>query len=220
MANRIKYGFQWDRNANGKDCPQPERRPVASAYQGAITGGGNVDLNVGDVVKTLADGTIAIAEGSEKTSYDPGVVDADIPYGVIVGFEPYYDGTVMQPTNVLPGGTTYGTNFTRESAALVVPIEMGVWSVAVDATSASYDTYAEWRATVGETIDMVNSNGVTGDAEPELDLATIADSASASQIFKIHGLDPARDNRDYDAAGFRLLVIANRYANAANTAGV
>jgi hypothetical protein len=179
-----------------------------------------VDVNVGDVVKRLATGYLSIAEGSEKTSYNPGTVDADIPVGVVVGFEPYYNGTDMTPTNKLPGGTTYGTNFTRQSVALVVPIENAIWSVAVDATSASYDTYAEWLAVVGETIDMVNSDGITDKAEPELDLATIADAVSVSQIFRIYGLDVSRGNRDYDAAGFRLLVTANRYADAPNTAGV
>ena len=220
MANRTQYGFQPVRPRAGKSCLQPERWPIASGYQGAIQGGNNVDVNVGDVVKRLATGYLSIAEGSEKTSYNPGTVDADIPVGVVVGFEPYYNGTDMTPTNKLPGGTTYGTNFERQSFALVVPIENAIWSVAVDATSASYDTYAEWLAVVGETIDMVNSDGITDKAEPELDLATIADASSLNQIFRIFGLDVSRDNRDYDAAGFRLLVTANRFADAPNTAGV
>jgi hypothetical protein len=221
MANRIGYGYQWVRARNGaKEMPAPLRFPVASAYQGAIQGGTNCDVNVGDVVKLLATGYVAIAEGSEKTSYNPGTIDADIPLGVVVAIEPYYDGTVMTPGNKLPGATTYGTNFARQSFVLVVPAEAGIWSVAVDATSASYDTYAEWLAVVGETIDMVNSNGVTLKAEPELDLATIADPVSVSQMWKIQGLTPNLDNKDYDAAGFRLEVIANRYQNAANTAGI
>ena len=175
---------------------------------------------MGDVVKRLGSGYVSLAEGSEKTNYNPGTIDADIPVGVIVGFTPYFDGVDMRPTNVLPGGTTYGTNFSRQSFALIVPLEAGVWSVAVDATSTSYDTYAEWLAVIGETIDMVNSDGVTDKAEPELDLATIADAVSVSQIFRIYGLDVAQDNQDYAAAGFRLLVTANRYADAPNTAGV
>ncbi len=220
MANRIKYGFRGARPLAGKSCLQTERWPIASGYQGAIQGGTNVDVNVGDVVKRLASGYLSIAEGSEITSYNPATVDADTPVGVVVGFEAYFDGTDMKPTDKLPGGTVYGTNFARQSFALVVPVQNAVWSVAVDATSGSYDTYPEWLAVVGETIDMVNSNGVTLKAEPELDLASIADANGASQIWRIYGLDESRDNRDYAAAGFRLLVTANRYADAPNTAGV
>lgn len=221
MANRVKYGAVWARaKGGGKACPDPERVPIASAYQGAIQGGTNVDLNVGDIVKRLATGYYSIAEGSEITSYNPGTVDADIPFGVIVGFDAYWDGEVMKPTNFLPGATTYGTNFKRQSFAYVVPFNAGIWSIALDATSASFDTYAELLAVVGQNIDIVNSNGVTLKAEPELDLATIADANSLTVRYRIVGLDPSLDNQSFATTSFRLLVQANSYADAPNTVAV
>jgi hypothetical protein len=173
-------------------------------------------------VKKLATGYITIAEGSEITAYNPGVgTDADTPYGVVMGLEPVFDGNVMQPTDhLLSGGGVYGTNFERQTFARVVPIQAGIWSVAFDATSASFDTYAELLAAVGSTVDMVNSNLPTSEAEPELDIATIQDANSINQVFKIYGFDVSEDNRDYAAIGLRMLVIANLYQDAAGTAGI
>ncbi len=80
MANRVDYGFKWIRAVNGgKECPAPERWPVASGYQGAIQGGTNVDLHVGDVVKRLSTGYLSLAEGTEITGY--AGTPADIPVG-------------------------------------------------------------------------------------------------------------------------------------------
>lgn len=223
MANRYRYGFQWARGIDGtRACPDGERLPIATAFTGSIQGGGAaVGLRPGDVVKKLSTGYLDIAEGSEITSYNPGTVDADTPYGVIVGFEPIYDGSVLQPSNnLVAGGGAYGTNFARQTFARVVPIQAGIWSVAIDTAAAAYDTYAEWLATVGETVDMVNSNLPATDAEPEIDISTKGDASSADQVFKIYGLDESQDNKDYAGASYRLLVIANKYADQAGTAGV
>lgn len=222
MANRYGYGWRWSRGIDGTHaCPAGERLPVATAFTATIQGGGAVGLKPGDVVKKLSTGYITIAQGSEITSYNPATVDADTPYGVVVGLEPVFDGNVMVPTNHLTsGGGVYGTNFARQTFARVVPVQAGIWSVAIDTAAAAYDTYAEWLATVGETVDMVNSNLPTTVAEPELDISTKGDANSASQIWKIYGLDVSLDNKDYDAAGFRLLVIANKYQDQAGIAGV
>ena len=226
MANRYKYGYRWNRGFNGEvACPRGERRAIASGYQGAIQGGSNVDLNVGDVVKILADGTIAIAEGSEITSYNPGTVDTDDPIGVIIGFEEYFDGQVMQPTNRLPGGTVYGTNEDRRSYAFVVPVNAGIWSVAIDTAAAAHDTKAEYLNLIGLNVDFVNSNdrkvgqaSATNAATPELDISTAAVGVTIG--FRIYNLDLAQDNTDYAGASYRLLVTANRFTGAPNTVGL
>ena len=221
MANRYKYGFKWVRAVNGgKACPDPERWPIASAYQATIQGGNAVNVNPGDVVKRLSTGYLAIAEGTEITGY--AGTPANIPLGVVAALEPYFDGKVMAPTNTLPGATTYGTNFARQSFALVVPIQAGVWSVAIDTAAAAHDTYAEYLAFVGERVDFVNSDDRTLDgvaaATPEIDISTHATTATLR--FTIFGLDESQDNQDYAGASFRLLLTANSYADAPNTVGV
>lgn len=218
MANRAENGFKFVRGINGsRDTPEPEQWPIASGYQGAIQGGGNVDVNVGDLVKRLSTGYLSIAEGTEITSYNPGTVNADIPVGVVVGFSPYFDGTVMQPTSVLPGGTVYGTNFTRQSFALVVPIQSGIWSINVDENTTA-TTYAAYLALVGQRVDFVNTNATATEAGPRIDISGHA--TTVTHRFTIYGLSPSQNDLDYSAVDMSILVTANGYADAPNTVGV
>lgn len=222
MANRVDYGFRWTRaNNGGKECPPPEKWPIATGYQGAVQGGTNVDLHAGDVVKRLPTGYISLAEGTEITGYSG--TPADIPLGIIVGFAPYFDGTVLQPTNFLPGGTAYGTNFKRQSFAFVVPAQSGVWEVDIDTAAAAHDTYAEYLAFVGERVDFVNSNTAVAPngvvkADPQVDISTHATTATLR--WTIFNLSPSQDSLDFAGENFKLLLIANSYADAPNTVGV
>ncbi len=227
MPNRYKYGARWVRGRNGaKACPPPEKWPIASGYQAVVQGGNSVDLNPGDIVKRLSTGFLALAEGTEITGYNPPTVDADIAVGVIIGFQNFFDGQVLQPTDRLPGGTVYGTNLTRQSHALVVPLEASIWSIASDVTGAP-TTQAAWQALVGQRVDFVNSDDRTGStgvaaATPEIDISTAA--VGATLQYTIFGLDPSEDNLDFlgttTGEGFRLLIVANSYADAPNTVGI
>jgi hypothetical protein len=107
----------------------------------------------------------------------------------------------------------------------VVPVQAGIWSVGFNATASGYDTYAELLAIMGETVDMVNSNSPTSEAEPELDIATIDDAGggganTAAQVWKFYGIDVSEDNKDYAAVGFRMLVVPNLYQDQPGTVGI
>ena len=221
MANKTTYGLTWARSANGgKDCPAPEEWPVATGYQATVQGGTAVDLNVGDVVKRTSGGTLALAEGTEITSYPSPA--ADIAVGVIVGFKPYFDGQVMVPTNFLPGGTVYGTNLSRQSKALVVPLQNGVWQLDCDENSTAA-TIAAYQLLVGENVDFVNKNvavapnGVVK-ADPQIDISTHA--VTVTLRFRIYGLAQSLDSDNATETHFKLLLVANSYADAPNTVGV
>lgn len=221
MANRVDYGFKWVRaNNGGKECPAPERWPVATGYQAAVNGGTNVDLNVGDVVKRLGTGFLALAEGTEIATYP--TAPGDISLGIIVGFDDFFDGTVLQPTNVLPGGTAYGTNLDRQSHAYVVPAIAGVWQVDCDENTTA-TTIPLYQALVGERVDMVNTNTATDPsgtvkADPQIDISTHA--VTVTLRWTIYGLSQSQDSLDPSAVNFKLLLTANSYADAPNTVGV
>ena len=202
MADNVhKYGLRWSRAFTGKSCPNPMERVVASEYQATNDGGGtNVDLNIGDPVKQLADGTIALA------------TQQDHVWGVIVGFKPYWDGSKMVPTSRLPGGTAWGTIEERKSIALVVPATPEtVWEVDVNGTSSSYDTEAEYRAFIGSNCEM-DVPGDTSDsskpkADPMIDPSTIATTGTLE--WRIVGISPTEENRDWTGNYVKLLVSPN-----------
>ncbi len=162
MANNaFQYGFRWHSNRNGGDTkPQPERVRVASGYD-AAPGGVHCNLQPGDLVKKVSDGTVELA------------VAGDAFYGVIDYIGPYYDSGVgaMVYNNVLPyANGVYGSNYERESTVFIIPAAGQIFrAMADDASTAT--TYAAYRALIGENADMIN-DAVTPSARPLLDIST------------------------------------------------
>ena len=211
--NLVKYGLRWDSAYNGgKSCPAGEYAIVATGYQAAINSGTNVDLQIGDIVRRVASGTVELADGSE------GASSAETMYGVIVGVRPYWDGTVMRPSNKLPGGTEWGTVQERKSQLMVVPVTAGTWSIDVD-DAVTATTEAAYQALIGENADFVNTNTSAAiGAEPQLDISShVATTAS----FRIIAVSGTVENQDFAGANIKLLVAANEVQNAPFvTAGV
>lgn len=155
--NPALYGFRWI-GSRGTSIPKPEIYRVASGYQ-AAPGAVNCDLNPGDPVIKVSDGTVAIAT--------TGVV-----FGVIIGVEPFYDGTKMVRDDRLPGNTVYGSVLERQSKVLVIPVADQLFECVADENTTA-TTQAAYTAFIGENVDLVMVP-VAPLATPRLDISTHA----------------------------------------------
>lgn len=197
MANIAHYGFRpWTGNpfTGGRATPPSISRVVASAYQAQDDGSGfSVDLNVGDPVKLVNDGTVALANTTEAI------------FGVITGVAPYWDGEKMKPSSKLPGGTTWGTVEERKSIVMVTPVNACNWVITVDdATTAT--TEAAYRAFINENVTHVCvGNSTTAKANPQIDISLHA--TTASLVWRIVDVPPGQD---FDQANVQIVVACNK----------
>lgn len=204
MANNTHlYGFRYHSNLNGVACPQPLKMRVASAYQAAPSAI-NCDLNVGDPVKYVSDGTIALAAAGESI------------FGVIVGIGPTnYSGSGFAYTKSLPGGTT--SSLARPIFVHVLPVASLLFEVDVDenttaTTEATYITY------IGENADH-SLNPVAGStlADPMLDISGHQTATAGWRIVDVS----RRPDTDYSGTYVKLIVSCNEVQQAPYvTAGV
>lgn len=197
MDNAARYGFRWSTSHNSHPCPNPLRKYVADGYQAkADNTTSNVDLNIGDPVKILADGTCALANTGEAV------------YGIILGFEPFWNGSAMQPTNRLPGGTSGGGLFERKSAALVVPAKSGAWEADfVPATGAA--TQATFEAWIGENVDHVIVADVSNASAPKANPKLSGAHAAATAQWRFHAVSGTQDNVDFTGNYVKFIVVVN-----------
>ena len=191
MANTYRYGFR-----PYKYVVQPgdlEEKVIATAYQAQDDGTSfSVDLNVGDPVDLVAGGTIGLANGGET------------PYGIILGFEQYWDGTKMQFKPVkLPGGTAWGTVWQRRSIALVCPVSKCDWRICVDdATTATTET--AYNALIGKNaVHTCVGDTTSKEALPRLDITTATTATHEWRIMSV------LESQDFDATNVQVVVRAN-----------
>lgn len=195
MANLLRPGFRWHSGASGAAMPNPKSLAVADDYDGDL-GGANKDIAVGDPIKLLSTGLAAIAAAGETV------------WGVCVGIEPHYDASLgaMKFSNTLPNQTSYDTNYERESRILVVRVGAGQeWLVCTDEVSATYDTYAEMRAFVGEHCDHVFVASQMPVGHCLLDISTHTPVSGQWQIIGV----PSPTLQDFSSAYVELLVTIN-----------
>jgi hypothetical protein len=194
MADNLqKYGFRWSMQYNSGPMPNPIRCIVATG-QNFVVSAANYSLRAGDPVKRLSTGGINLA--------DPG----DAIFGVVVSVEPYWDGSVMRPTDALPSGVNWGTNLARQSKVLVVPANLGYWEVdADDAVTAT--TEAAYQAFIGENADHAfTANATTLKVHPRLD---ISDHKTATAQWRIVGISGDVSNKDFSGNYVKLVVTVN-----------
>lgn len=170
---------------------------VATAYQ-AAPGAVNVDLNIGDPVIRVSDGSVAIA-----------VAGATNPvYGIIVGVVGVYDSALgaMRPSDKVPGGTTW-SSIDRQTKVLVLPVQGRYWEADVnDATTAT--TLAGYQAFIGENVNIVYSaSATTGKASPKLNISGHA-TTNTFQC-NICDVSPSMMNQDFAGANVKLVVQFN-----------
>lgn len=201
--NTHYYGFRWSHAANSRPMPQPEERAVADAYQAQDDASGfNVNLNPGDPVKLVSDGTVALANTT------------DAIYGIMVAVSSrgVFDSTIgqggaMKPSRNLPGGTTGGGLLERQSRILVVPASAGVWEIDVN-NNTSYTTEAAYQAAIGENANHV-CVGVqaNSEADPRLDATSV--NTTNTLTWRIVGISNNESNQDFTGENVKLYVRIN-----------
>src|SRR5512134_3950662 len=128
MADNVhKYGFRW---ASGQgSMPKAIEYHVADAYQAkADDTTTSVDLRIGDPVKLVNDGSVALANTT------------DLVFGIVVAVHRYYNSGLgaVRPGDRVPGAVTGGGLLERQTRVGVVPAKRGLWEIDVDdATTAT-----------------------------------------------------------------------------------
>lgn len=211
--NTRKYGFRWVKSITGdSDCPPLVKVPLASGYAPTV-GGTGVNLNPGDPIQIASTGYGTICVGSEGTQ--------SVIYGIIAGFSPEYDGSVMQPRDKhISGSGAYGTNYERQNFMWVIPAMGQIFECDTDEVSAAYDTYAEMLAFIGENVDMIlTADTTTSRATPQLDISSHA--VTSTLQWRIEGISDSQQNTDFSGAYVKLLVSVNKGQQTPyNTTGV
>lgn len=196
--NAVRYGFTWYRTRAGGTAPKPLRVRVASGYQGSVSSV-NVDLQIGEPVKKVSDGTVAHAAAG------------DAIFGVVVGVGPYYNSTLgaMLPSNRLPGGTTATVGTDRESAVYIIPAaDQEFLCCADDNTTAT--TISGYIAFIGENADHVTATAVAPNGNYLLD---ISDHKTGSAQWRIVDIAPF-PAIDYTGNYVPLIVTCNEVQQA------
>lgn len=192
--NLQRYGFRPFKGQYSSE-EKVECWPVATTYQ-ATASAVNVPLRVGDPVKRVSDGTVALAAAS-----------TDKTYGVIVGIKQVYDSSIgaVRPAINVPGGTAW-TGLANQTQVLVMPVKGRIFEIdGDDATTAT--TQAAHQAFRGENADFVYSGVVSSGAFPRLDSSTHATTGTLQ--LNIVDISPTGDNLYYDGNYVKYLVQFN-----------
>lgn len=216
MANQHVYGFRFFRSISGSDTPQIFTYPIQSAYApntGADGAGGTaVNLNIGDPVQILDDGTVRLVQPGAATT--TAVLD-DATFGIVAGFPRVKIDGAVRPNSFYPTGTTYSGGIAGSEATLcsVIPVQGNIFEVDCGAApGSSLDTAAEWAAAVGAQVHFTYSVLTTGRGQPKanplLDMSSINSTTGIRQL-RITGLSKLGDAQDYDGAAVRMQVMFN-----------
>jgi hypothetical protein len=201
--NTHQYGFRIHGSRMG-DNPKPERVRVASGCRFQDVNSAYCNLNVGDPVTKVSDGTVALCAGGAS---------APSLYGIVTNILPYWDGTVMRWNKFLPDNTVYSTNYERQSFVEILPVAGYLFEVDVQETSASFDTYAEYYAFIGENADHSNYGDTTNlTANPGLVLSSGRGTGTAQ--WRIVDVSPTLANQDFSGKYVKLIVTANEVQQA------
>jgi hypothetical protein len=155
----------------------------------------------------MADGTVALCNAGEPVS------------GIILGFEPYWNGSAMQPTTPLPGGTTAGGLFERKSAALVVPANSGVWEADL-VPAAPGGTESNMNAFIGENIDHAIVADISNASQPKANPKLFGAHTSATAQWRFVGVSTSIANQDFTGNYVKFLVRVNESSETAAMSAV
>lgn len=200
MADNVqRYGFRLFRGQSGQYV-HPIKRYVADAYQATSDGAAsNVDLNPGDPVKLVSDGTVALA-----------ITTNDV-WGIVAAVNPYWNGTAMTPGSRLPGATTGGGIFERKSSVMIWELTPDMLFEADCDDAVTATTRAAYEAFVGENVDHVCLADVTNagrpKANPRLDISGHATTHTLG--WRIRAVSESLDNQDFSGANVKLIVSCN-----------
>jgi len=195
--NSAKYGFRPIRSYSGQ--ASPVEVTVATGYQATNDAAGvNVGLSIGDPVKLVNDGSVALANSTQPA------------WGIIVGVKQYWDGSKIVSGNYVPGATAWSTLQERRTILLVQPLDpLSVWEIDVD-DKVTATTEAGYRAFIGANCTHVclgdnTTNASRPTANPKLDISLQA--TTAGLLWRIFAISQV--TQDYDGTFVKLLVQAN-----------
>lgn len=190
--NRVEYGIRPVMTRDGSAIPNPIECVVASAYQGSEAAA-SIDINIGDPIRQLSTGYVEHSGAGDDV------------YGLCVGVLPYWNGTQLQPTDRLPGATTWGTVWERRSRILVVPLANLICEIDCNAALSGATAESDYLAVVGENADhiFVPSAPV---GNPRLNIST---HVATTAQWRIIGVSKTRNNQDFSGAYVKLLVVVN-----------
>ena len=211
MANPRRYGFRFARSFDGNETPQTITKPVASGYQpntGADgSGGTDCNLNPGDPVQLLENGTVRLVQPGQAT--DGSDID-DRTFGVVVGFPRVMIGGAPRPNGFLTGGTTY-TGDDQQTLVTLIPVHGNIFEVQCD-TTGQPTTKAGWQSIVGVAnfvYSVLTSGAGAPKANPLLDISTALEADEINQL-RVVGLSKHFDQEDPTLEFVTLEVIFNQ----------
>lgn len=215
MANVHRYGFRFVRSMSGYETPQIFTFPIASGYQpGTVNGGGtNVNLNIGDPVRLIEDGTVQLVQTAQDVSGQDDDSD-DFVFGVVAGFPRVVVGGFPRPGSFFTGGTTYSGGIGGDSAPLVavIPAAGNIFEVDMDA-APTVQTYSGVLANVGAVATMAYSVLTTGTGQPKanplLSKTSIAFAGNNQLQLLILGPGKSAFSCDFTAANIPYQVQFN-----------
>lgn len=213
MANTHRYGFRFARGVSATDPPAIFTIPIATGYAPTtIVGAGtSVNLNIGDPVRLLEDGTIGLVQAGQDVAAANADSD-DYALGIVVGFPRVLVGGYPRPGSFYTSGTAYTGGIGSDNAPLVsiIPVEGNVFELD-SAAAPSPATLSGALAYTGMTAAMSYSVLTSGNGQPKanplLDLSTaVAGGANQCQLV-IVGLGKSGYTQDFTAANVTFQVM-------------
>jgi len=212
LANNHRYGIRFVRSISGNDTPQIFTFPIATAYAPTtvVGAGTSVNLNIGDPVKLLEDGTIGLVQTGQDSA-GANTDSDDFAFGIIVGFPRVIVGGYPRPGSFYTTGTTYTGGIGSDSAPLVsvIPVAGNIFEIDANAVVGA-GTKGACLAVVGQTARIAYSVLSTGNGQPKANpLLNVADFAAggANQLqLAVLGLGKAGDAMDFSATNVTFQV--------------
>jgi hypothetical protein len=226
MANAHVYGIRYFRSLSGNETPQILTFPIASGYAPVtvVGAGSGVNLNIGDPVKLLEDGTIALVQTGQDNSGANADSD-DYAFGIIAGFPRVVVGGFPRPGSFYTSGTTYSGGIGGDSAPLVavIPVAGNIFEIDADAVVGA-GTKGAAMAVVGQTARIAYSLLTSGTGQPKanplLDVSDLAAGGADQMQLVVVGLGKKGDAMDFESSGvtFQVMFTAQQLAVAPDAA--
>lgn len=212
MANTHVYGIRFFRSiSGGGDCPQVITSPIATAYAPVTVFGAGTpcNLNIGDPIRYLVDGTVILAQAGQATD---GTDNGDYVSGVVVGFPRVTVGGAVRPGSFYASGTAYTGGIGSDTATLVawIPAEGNIFEIDAAAVVGAGTKNAA-LAVVGGTAQITYSVLTSGIGQPKANplMGTpVTNSAQVNQL-RIVGLGKKNDAMDFTAVNVAFQVMFN-----------
>lgn len=212
MANTHIYGFRFKRSVSGGgDCPQIFVSPIASGYApttvfGAGTG---CNLNIGDPIRYLVDGSVIITQAGQATD---GSDNGDYTTGIVVGFPRVIVGGFARPGSFYTSGTTYTGGIGADAAPLVawIPVAGNIFELD-SAAVVGAGTKNAAMALVGGTANFTYTVLTSGTGQPKANplLGTIVTNSAQINQLRVVGLGTLNDDIDFTVANVPFQVMFN-----------